>query len=158
MSDNTILNTVNGVTASTSTTTTSSTSTTAGGALDKDAFLQLLVTQMQYQDPLDPQDNSEYVSQLAQFSALEQMTTVADAATTIDSTTSSQLIAQLSSMIGQTIEWTDSDSDTTYSGTALGVSITDGTPTVLAQASGSSTTTSVPVSEITLVGSDTTSS
>ena len=31
-------------------------------ALGKDAFLQLLVTQMQYQDPLDPQDNSEYLS------------------------------------------------------------------------------------------------
>ena len=45
-------------------------------ALGKDAFLQLLVTQMKYQDPLDPQDNSEYLSQLAQFSALEQMTNV----------------------------------------------------------------------------------
>ncbi len=45
-------------------------------ALGKDAFLKLLVTQMRYQDPLDPQDNSEYLSQLAQFSALEQMTNV----------------------------------------------------------------------------------
>ena len=40
--------------------------------LGKDAFLKLLVTQMRYQDPLDPQDNSQYLSQLAQFSALEQ--------------------------------------------------------------------------------------
>ena len=45
----------------------------AGGALDKDAFLQLLVTQMQYQDPLEPTDNTEYVSQLATFSTLEEM-------------------------------------------------------------------------------------
>ena len=45
-------------------------------ALGKDAFLQLLVTQMRYQDPLNPQDNAEYLSQLAQFSALEQMTNV----------------------------------------------------------------------------------
>lgn len=43
-------------------------------ALGRDAFLQLLVTQMQNQDPLEPVDNSEMVAQLAQFSALEQMT------------------------------------------------------------------------------------
>lgn len=39
--------------------------------LDKEAFLQLLVTQMQYQDPLNPSDSTEYMSQLAQYSALE---------------------------------------------------------------------------------------
>lgn len=39
--------------------------------LDKDAFLQLLVTQMQYQDPLNPGDSTEYMSQLAQYSSLE---------------------------------------------------------------------------------------
>ena len=44
-----------------------------GSQLDKDDFLLLLVTQMQYQDPLDPADNTEYVAQLAQFSELEQM-------------------------------------------------------------------------------------
>ena len=33
-------------------------------ALGKDAFLQLLVTQLQHQDPLAPQDNSEFVAQL----------------------------------------------------------------------------------------------
>lgn len=45
----------------------------SGGALDKDAFLKLLVTQMKYQDPLEPTDNTEYVSQLATFSELEEM-------------------------------------------------------------------------------------
>lgn len=44
-----------------------------GSALDKDDFLMLLVTQMKYQDPLEPESNTEYVSQLAQFSELEQM-------------------------------------------------------------------------------------
>lgn len=39
--------------------------------MDKDAFLQLLVAQMQYQDPLEPMDNTEYVAQLATFSQLE---------------------------------------------------------------------------------------
>lgn len=44
-----------------------------GSTLDKDDFLLLLVTQMQYQDPLEPASNTEYVAQLAQFSELEQM-------------------------------------------------------------------------------------
>lgn len=46
----------------------------AGDDLSKDAFLQLLVLQMQHQDPLDPVDNTEMIAQLAQFSSLEQMT------------------------------------------------------------------------------------
>jgi len=41
--------------------------------LGKDAFLELLMTQMQYQDPLNPMDNTQMVAQLAQFSSLEQM-------------------------------------------------------------------------------------
>lgn len=41
--------------------------------LDKDAFMQLLVTQLRYQDPLNPMDNQEFMAQMAQFSALEQM-------------------------------------------------------------------------------------
>jgi flagellar basal-body rod modification protein FlgD len=49
--------------------------TTAGAAkkpLDKDAFLKLLVAQIQYQDPLQPLQGTEYVAQLSQFSQLEQ--------------------------------------------------------------------------------------
>ncbi len=44
------------------------------GSMGKDAFLQLLCTQLQYQDPLQPADNSQFVAQLAQFSALEGIT------------------------------------------------------------------------------------
>lgn len=52
-----------------------STRTTSLGTsnLDKDAFLQLLVTQMQNQDPLNPSTDTEFVSQLATFSQLEQL-------------------------------------------------------------------------------------
>ena len=45
-------------------------------SLDKDAFLQLLVAQMKYQDPLEPTSNTEYISQLATFSELEEMQNV----------------------------------------------------------------------------------
>lgn len=45
----------------------------ASSSLDKEDFLLLLVTQMKYQDPLEPADNTEFVAQLAQFSELEQM-------------------------------------------------------------------------------------
>jgi flagellar basal-body rod modification protein FlgD len=62
-------------------------SSTAGGSLlsgsrsnvlDKDDFLNLLVTQLQHQDPLNPTDSVEFTAQLAQFSSLEQLGNVND--------------------------------------------------------------------------------
>ena len=44
-----------------------------GGNLGKDEFLQLLVCQMKNQDPLEPEKDTEFIAQLAQFSSLEQM-------------------------------------------------------------------------------------
>ncbi|MCL2610403.1 MAG: hypothetical protein FWE02_01865 [Defluviitaleaceae bacterium] len=46
---------------------------TIGNDLDRDAFLTLLITQLQHQDPLNPVDDREFIAQLAQFSSLEQM-------------------------------------------------------------------------------------
>ncbi|GJL78759.1 MAG: basal-body rod modification protein FlgD [Nitrospinaceae bacterium] len=53
-----------------------STNIAGNQSLGKDAFLQLLVAQLQAQDPLDPQSAEDFSAQLAQFSSLEQMTNV----------------------------------------------------------------------------------
>jgi flagellar basal-body rod modification protein FlgD len=51
----------------------SSKTSTASNQVTKDAFLQLLVAQIKNQDPLNPADGTQFLTQLAQFSELEQM-------------------------------------------------------------------------------------
>ena len=95
------------ITNQSTTSTEKTTSSTASGAsLDKDAFLQLLVTQMKYQDPLEPTSNTEYISQLASFSELEEMQNVS---TTME-------MQRASSLVGQYvfIKSTDSSGKTTF--------------------------------------------
>jgi flagellar basal-body rod modification protein FlgD len=46
--------------------------------LGKDDFLQLLITKLQYQDPMEPMDDEDFVAQLAQFSTLEQMNNISE--------------------------------------------------------------------------------
>ena len=75
----------------------------AGSALGKDAFLQLLVTQMQNQNPLDPQENGEFVAQLAQFSSLESMQSLNDAVTYIAAGLQSSQALQASSLVGRNV-------------------------------------------------------
>lgn len=72
--------------------------------MDKDAFLQLLVAQMKYQDPLEPTSNTEYISQYATFSQVEQMQNLA----------ASMELYRASSMVGKlvNIETTDSTGET----------------------------------------------
>ncbi len=47
-----------------------------GTSLDKEAFLQLLVTQLQHQDPLSPVTNEDFLAQLAQFASVEQLESI----------------------------------------------------------------------------------
>lgn len=92
------------------TTTSSSSSTTSlTSSTDKDTFLQLLVAQMRYQDPSNPTDTSEFLSQTAQFTALEKMQQVADQ--------TSQLVALqvafgANSMVGRTVAYAGEDGST----------------------------------------------
>ncbi len=74
---------------------------TGNDSLDKDAFLQLLVAQMKYQDPLEPTSNTEYISQFATFSELEQMQNMS----------ASMDLFRASSLVGQTVLLKVTDSE-----------------------------------------------
>jgi len=69
--------------------------------LGKDAFLRLLVTQMENQDPLNPMDNTKFVSQMAQFSALEQTTNLANSFDKFEKGFSASMQLQAASLIGE---------------------------------------------------------
>ncbi|MGC4085794.1 MAG: flagellar hook capping FlgD N-terminal domain-containing protein [Vicinamibacterales bacterium] len=69
--------------SSTTGTTDSETTTKDKNTLGKDAFLNLLVTQLQHQDPTKPMDDTAFLAQLAQFSSLEQLQQMNQSLTTI---------------------------------------------------------------------------
>ena len=75
--------------------------TTAGG--DKEMFLQLLVAQMKYQDPMNPTDSSQFLAQSAQFTALEKMQDVADKTAQL---VSAQVAFGASGLVGRQVTWT----------------------------------------------------
>lgn len=102
---------------STSTTSTSSSSSSTS-SLGQDAFLQLLVTQLQYQDPLSPMDDKEFVAELAQFSSLEQLTEINTGIENLSSQNETQQLMGAVNFIGKTIE-----------ATGNAVSLSDGTAT-----------------------------
>jgi flagellar basal-body rod modification protein FlgD len=78
-------------------------SATGNKALGKDAFLQLLVTQLKNQNPLEPQDNGAFVAQLAQFSSLEGITTLNDTVSGLASNYNSSQALQASSLVGRSV-------------------------------------------------------
>jgi flagellar basal-body rod modification protein FlgD len=53
--------------------------TSSSSALGKDDFLQLMITKLQHQDPLNPTSDEDFIAQLAQFSSLEQLSNISDA-------------------------------------------------------------------------------
>jgi flagellar basal-body rod modification protein FlgD len=90
-------------TSTTTSTASTKASTTGTTALGKDAFLQLLVTQMKNQNPLDPQDNTAFVAQLAQFSSVESLQNLNTSVGAISSNFSSSQALQASSLVGRSV-------------------------------------------------------
>ncbi|RJE48744.1 MULTISPECIES: flagellar hook capping FlgD N-terminal domain-containing protein [unclassified Dehalobacter] len=122
---------VTGTTSDTAATkgTSTGTNSTDSTSLDKQAFLQLLVAQLQNQDPMSPMDNSQFVAQLAQFSSLEQLSNMATAMDELKESmvtlNSQSLLTQGAAMIGKEVTWADSDG-ASQSGTVTSVKWADG--------------------------------
>jgi flagellar basal-body rod modification protein FlgD len=83
--------------------TTAAASSTSKTTMGKDAFLTLLITQLQHQDPLNPADSTEFTAQLAQFSSLEQLNNVNENLSALKLYQASINNAQAVSFIGKDI-------------------------------------------------------
>lgn len=96
---------------------------TDNSTLDKDAFLKLMIAQLQNQDPLEPLDGTDYSAQLAQFSSLEQMQNINDTlnmsldanyllSQSINSTMTASLIGKEVKIAGDTVKYEGQESTT----------------------------------------------
>jgi flagellar basal-body rod modification protein FlgD len=90
--------TVDGVTSATGREPTTSAATSA--SLNYDSFLKLLTAQMQYQDPTNPMDATQFVAQLASFSNVEQAIRTNNK---LDALLISQALTQVDGLIGKTV-------------------------------------------------------
>ena len=80
-------------------------STDANSELGQDAFLELLVAQLKYQDPLNPADGAEFLAQTAQFTMVEKL---ADLEAQGQSTVTSQQQMQAAQLVGRQVTYVDS--------------------------------------------------
>ena len=89
------------------------------GTLGKDDFLKLLVGQLRHQDPLNPREDAEFMGQMAQFSALEQLSNVSK---TLE-------VDRAFSLINRSVTYKDKDGGMT-TGTVEKVVLENGKPTL----------------------------
>jgi flagellar basal-body rod modification protein FlgD len=85
---------------------------------DKQMFLELMVAQLRYQDPMNPADSGEFLAQSAQFTALEKMQDVADRTAEL---LGAQMAFGASALVGRHVSWLGEDGTTTKTGTIDGV-------------------------------------
>lgn len=97
------------------------TQTTAekSSTLDYDSFLKLLVAEMSHQDPLNPTDSTQYISQFASFSSVEQ---AIQTNKKLDSLMTVSALTQANSLIGRTA----TSADGSVTGTVEAVRVVDG--------------------------------
>lgn len=100
--------------------------------LDKDDFLKLLVTELKYQNPLEPMQDKEFISQMANFSSLEQMKNLNSGFEKLSESLTGNLLPgmqmqQAAAMIGRTVSYLDSQGQIVR-GTVDSIVIEQGVP------------------------------
>jgi flagellar basal-body rod modification protein FlgD len=122
------MNPINPAAAADTTTTSSTSSSSAaqpgGDILDKNAFLKLMMTQLEHQDPLNASDPSQYINELAQLTSLEQMTNMAKSSS--QSASEEHTVAALA-LLGHKVSYADS-SGNSQTGTVQKVEFTSSGP------------------------------
>lgn len=93
--------------------------------LGKDEFLKILMTQLQNQDPLDPMDDKDFISQMATFSSLEQTMNMADPLEQMVQNQFQSPVVQYSHMIGQTVTYED-ENEEEHTSSVLAISQKEG--------------------------------
>lgn len=76
-----------------------------GDYLGKDAFLKILMTQLQNQDPMNPMEDKEFIAQMAQFSSLEQMTNMANAFEKFAGVQQQNQLIMYNEFVGKEVKW-----------------------------------------------------
>lgn len=88
-----------------------------GDVLDKHDFLRLLTVQLRYQDPINPISDQDFIAQLAQFTALEQMQNLTDTiGEYVEVQRSLATSSQAASLLGRTVTVVDPETGSTFDG------------------------------------------
>lgn len=114
--------------------------------LEFQSLLRIILTQLTYQDPLKPLDNTEFVSQLAQFSQLQQTQSLNDQMTSL---LAAQSATQATSLLGKTVDV--ATSTVTLSGKVESVSFSSGAPTVTIRTADGASVSSLSIADISQV-------
>ncbi|HWU94978.1 MAG TPA: flagellar hook capping FlgD N-terminal domain-containing protein [Sphingomonas sp.] len=124
---------------------TSSAATDAFG-LSFDSLLKIILTQLTYQDPLKPMDNFEFVSQLAQFSQIQQSQTMNDRLETL---VSAQATSQATGLLGTQVDIPAGA--TVLTGTVTAVTFDNGVPRITIKTSDDRTISNLAIASVTQV-------
>ena len=126
----------------------SSTAATAGATntMGLQDFLKILLTQLNYQDPLKPMDNQEFMAQMAQFTALEQSQRLNEK---LDLLIANQAALQSVGLIGRVVDVTNDNGKVT--GTVTSLSLQGDAPSVSVTTSTGSVLSNLALSQITAV-------
>lgn len=125
----------------------SATSNEKAAGLDFKSLMQIILQQLTYQDPLKPMDNFQFVSQMAQFSELQQIQSLN---TSISTLLNTQASLQATGLLGRTVDFTTAGSASVI-GTVKSVTFASGKPSLTIKTSDGQTVSDVDLSAVTQV-------